>query len=52
MLQNSLNASEDDLLLTIGHSLRARYDDLLQEGVPTRSSTLIQRLENAESEIM
>jgi hypothetical protein len=52
MLRNSLNFSNDDMLLTIGHSLRAWYDDILQEGVPTRLSILIERLDHTESETM
>jgi hypothetical protein len=50
VLQNSLNVSNDDMLLTIGHALRARYDDILQEGVPARLSALIERLDRTESE--
>ena len=52
ILQNSLNFSSDDMLLTIGHSLRAWYDDILQEGVPARLSILIERLDHPESETM
>jgi hypothetical protein len=47
--QNSLNLSKDVMLLTIGHSLRAWYHDILREDVPARFSTLIERLKNAES---
>jgi hypothetical protein len=49
MLRNSLDFSNDDMLLTIGHSLRAWYDEILQQGVPTRLSILIERLDHPES---
>jgi hypothetical protein len=49
VLQNSLNFSNDDMLVTIGHSLRAWYDDILQEDVPARWSALIERLNRIES---
>ena len=52
VLQNSLNFSKDNMLLTIGYSLRAWYDDILQEDVPARLSTLIERLGHTESEPM
>lgn len=52
MLQTSLNLSKDDMLLTIGHSLQAWYDHILQEDVPARFGTLIERLENTKSESM
>jgi hypothetical protein len=50
VLQNSLNVSNDDMLLTIGHSLRAWYDDILHEDVPARLSALIERLDLTERE--
>jgi Anti-sigma factor NepR len=50
--QNSLNVSNDDMLLTIGHSLRAWYDDILHEDVPARLSALIERLDRTESEFL
>jgi hypothetical protein len=49
VLQNSLNFSNDTMLVTIGHSLRAWYDDILQEGVPARLSALIERLDHTAS---
>jgi hypothetical protein len=49
VLQNSLNVSNDDMLVTIGHSLLAWYDDILQEDVPARWSALIERLDRIES---
>jgi hypothetical protein len=52
VLRNSLNFSNDDMLLTIGRSLRAWYDDILQEDVPARLSILIERLDHTESETM
>jgi hypothetical protein len=49
VLQNSLNFSKDDMLLMIGHSLQAWSDHILQEDVPARFNTLIERLENSKS---
>jgi hypothetical protein len=51
-LQNSLHSSTGDLLVTIGQSLRACYDDILQEGVPTRFRSLIEIIEHSAREAM
>ncbi|MFD2227242.1 NepR family anti-sigma factor [Microvirga arabica] len=52
VLQNGLHSSKENLVVTIGHSLRACYDSILQQGVPMRFRSLIEMIERSEREAM
>ena len=48
-IPNSLNFSQEQVTLILGHSLRSLYDDVLAAELPDRLRALVDQLENKQT---
>jgi Anti-sigma factor NepR len=50
-IPNSLNFSQEQVTLILGHSLRSMYDDVVTADLPDRLKALVQELENKQTPV-